>query len=113
MTAGRRDTALRALSPWIRIGRGAVTIEVLARPGASRTAVVRVEPRGIVIAVAAAADKGKANAELVRFIGKLADVGRASVEIVRGEASRSKVIRISTVYPAGVVARLSAAILQN
>jgi uncharacterized protein len=108
MKAGRGDTAPHALAPWIRIGRTAITIDVLARPGASRTAVVRVDSRGIVIEIAAPADKGKANAELVRFIAKLAGVARDSIEIVRGEASRSKAIRIATADPAGVAAKLLA-----
>jgi uncharacterized protein len=113
MTAGRQDIAPHALPPWIRIGRGAVTVEILARPGASRTAVLRVEPRGVAIGIAAPADKGKANAELVRFVAKLAEVTRGSIEIVRGESSRSKAIRISTAEPASVAAALIAGIQQK
>jgi uncharacterized protein (TIGR00251 family) len=112
MTAGRSDTAPHALASWIRVGGGAVTLEVLVRPGASRTAVLRVEPRGIVIAVAALADKGKANTELRRFISKLSGVARDSIEIVRGEISRAKVIRISTSDPAGAAAKLLASARQ-
>ncbi len=108
MTAGRGDTAPHALPPWIRIGVGGVTVEVLARPGASRTAVLRLEPRGIVVGIAAPADKGKANAELVRYIAKLSGVVRNSIEIVRGENSRSKAIRIATSDPAGAAAKLLA-----
>jgi uncharacterized protein len=106
MTPRRGETVTPALPPWIRAGRGALTVDVLARPGAAHTAILRVEPRGIVLAVAAPADKGKANQELTRFIAKLADVTRGSVEIVMGVTSRSKVIRISTDDPSRVAARL-------
>jgi uncharacterized protein (TIGR00251 family) len=110
MTSARGDSAPRVLPPWIRIGSGAVTVEVAARPGAPRTAILRVEPRGIVIAIAAPADKGKANAELLRFIAKLTGAARAAVEIARGETSRSKVIRIVTADPSAVASTLLAAV---
>jgi uncharacterized protein (TIGR00251 family) len=113
MTPRRGETATSALPPWIRVGGVAITVDVLARPGAAHTAILRVEPRGIVLAVAAPADKGKANQELTRFIAKLAGVTRGSVEIVRGATSRSKVIRISTADPRGVCARLLASTQQE
>jgi uncharacterized protein (TIGR00251 family) len=108
MTAAPHDIVTQATPPWIRIGRAAVTVEILARPGASRTNVLRVEPRGIVIGIAAPADKGKANAELFRFIAKLSGVARGAIEIARGETSRSKTVRISTSDPAAAAAKLLA-----
>lgn len=95
--------------PWIRARGGVVTVEVLARPGAPRTAIIRADPRGLVVAIAAPAEKGKANEELRRFIAALAGVPRASVAIARGATSRGKVVRIATAEPSAVAEKLAAA----
>jgi uncharacterized protein len=77
-----------------------VTIEVVARPGASRTGFHRVAPQGVVIGVAAVPERGKANAELIAFLAKMLDVPRSSITILRGDASRHKTIRIVSKVPA-------------
>jgi uncharacterized protein len=102
MTAGPLGT----LPSWIRTSDGAVTVQVLARPGASRSEILRIDPRGVVIALAAAPDKGKANDELTRFLARMAGVARSDVSILRGESSRNKTVRIATRDPAAIAARL-------
>jgi uncharacterized protein (TIGR00251 family) len=104
MTAAPSGT----LPPWIRAGDAAITVQVLARPGASRTEILRIDPRGIVIALAAPPDKGKANEELIRFLARLAGVARAQVSILRGETSRNKAVRIATRDPAAAATGLLA-----
>ncbi|MBL8179130.1 MAG: YggU family protein [Bryobacterales bacterium] len=46
------------------------------------------------IRIAAVAEKGKANAELIAFLAKLYKVTRSDVEIVTGETSPLKQVRI-------------------
>lgn len=46
------------------------------------------------VRVAAPANEGKANAELVRFLARTLEVGRNSVQLLSGERSRDKVIRV-------------------
>lgn len=46
------------------------------------------------IRIAAPAEKGKANAELLKFIAKLMKVPKDSVEIVSGKSERLKLIKI-------------------
>lgn len=46
------------------------------------------------VRVAAPANEGKANAELVRFLARALEVSRSSVELLSGERSRDKVIRV-------------------
>ena len=64
------------------------------------------EERGIVIGIAAPAERGKANDELIRFLAKLAGVPRAAVSIIRGETGRRKTLRIESASPARHAARL-------
>ena len=96
-----------ALPPWLNVGSDFVTIEVLARPASPRRGVLRIEQRGPVIGVTAAAEKGKANAELIALVAELAEVPRAAVSIVRGDVVRTKVIRIATPAPAEIARRLA------
>ncbi|MGE3340427.1 MAG: DUF167 domain-containing protein [Candidatus Altimarinota bacterium] len=46
------------------------------------------------IKVAAVPEKGKANAELCRYIAKLFEVSKSSVVVSQGEASQRKVVKI-------------------
>jgi uncharacterized protein len=99
----------RAPSPsssWITLGDGFVTIQIVARPGASRQGIVRLDPRGLVIALNSAPDRGKANDELIDFLAHALKVARTTIEIVRGQASRRKTLRIGPCDTPAVVARL-------
>ena len=100
-------SSARHTPPWVTIGAGIVTIEIVAHPGASRRRTVRVEPRGLVIALNSAAEKGKANEELVQYLAAELKVPRKAIAIVRGEISRRKTIRISPCDAAAVTARLA------
>jgi uncharacterized protein YggU (UPF0235/DUF167 family) len=79
---------------WLRIGADFVTIEILARPGSQRRGLLRVEPGGLVIGLASAAVKGRANNELIALIADIAGVARTNVSILRGASARLKVVRI-------------------
>jgi uncharacterized protein (TIGR00251 family) len=91
---------------WLRIGSNFVTIEIFARPGSQRRGLLKVEPRGLAIGVAAPAEKGHANEELIATIAEMARVPRGAVTILRGTASRSKVFRIATSAPSDLARRL-------
>jgi uncharacterized protein (TIGR00251 family) len=92
----------------MRIASDSVTIEVLARPGSPRRGVLRVEARGLVIGVAAVAEKGNANEELIALIANLAGVARRDVTILRGASARTKTLRIADADPQKIAARLIA-----
>jgi len=75
---------------------GSVTFSVRARPHAPRTAVKDVMDDGSVkIAVAAPAEEGKANEELVRFLAEEFGVHSSQVEILSGGGNRRKMVRIT------------------
>lgn len=94
--------------PWLSVGANSVTLRVLARPGAPRRGVLRVDPRGLVIGVAAAPERGKANAELIETVARMAGVARSAVELVAGATARQKSFRITTGDPAALAASLGA-----
>jgi uncharacterized protein len=91
---------------WLALGEGTVTIEIVARPGASRRRIVRLDPRGLIIALNSAPEKGKANDELIEFLARELKVARSAIAIVRGETSRRKTVRIEPCDPASIAARL-------
>jgi uncharacterized protein YggU (UPF0235/DUF167 family) len=68
------------LPSWLSTGAGTVTLKVMARPGTSRVGILRVDPWGLVIGIAAQPERGKANAELIRTVARMAAVGRSAVK---------------------------------
>ncbi len=95
------------LPRWLRIARDAVTIEVTARPGAPRHGILRIDERGPVIGLRSAAERGRANDEIIAMIADLAGAAGSQVEIIRGASSRQKVLRIRTSEPGCVAQRLA------
>jgi uncharacterized protein (TIGR00251 family) len=71
-------------------------LSVKVVPKSSRNEVVEVQPDGTWrIKVAAAPEKGKANAELCDFLAKEFGVARSKVEVVAGHTSQRKQVLIS------------------
>ena len=75
-------------------------------PGASRTRCLGEWEGRARIAVAAAPEKGKANAALAAFLAKLLSVRRRDVVVVAGHTSSLKTIRIERVSADAVRAAL-------
>lgn len=82
-------------------------LKVMARPGAPRVGILRGDPRGLVIGLAAAPERGKANAELIDTVARIAGVARSAVELVAGATARHKLLRIACSDPAALAARLA------
>jgi len=105
VSPGRNPPASDSL-PWMRVSNDEVTIEVTARPGASRRGVIGVTGERLVIGVHSGPRKGKANDELIEYLAGELRVPRSALMIVRGETSRRKTIRIVTHEPTKVAGRL-------
>ncbi len=90
----------------MRVSNDEVTIEVTARPGASRRGVISASGERLVIGVHSGPQKGKANDELIEYLAGEMRVPRSALIIVRGETSRRKTIRIVTHEPIKAAARL-------
>ena len=68
-----------------------ISIKVI--PKSSRNEVVGVQEDGTWrVKVAAAPEKGKANAELCEFLAKEFGVGKSCVEVVSGHTSQRKIV---------------------
>jgi len=103
----REAAADHAAPTWINCGSDFVTLRVVVRPGVSRKGVVRVDARGLVIALNSRPEHGKANDELVEYLARTLKLPRSAVTIARGVASRNKIIRIATETPETLAAALT------
>jgi uncharacterized protein len=81
---------------------------VRAVPGAAKNRIAGEHDGALKVAVAAVADRGKANRELADFLSEVLEVRRAQVELVSGEKNRRKEFRIGGVTIAAIAARLRA-----
>jgi uncharacterized protein len=95
-------------NPWLVLGEIRVTIEIVARPGAPRRGIVRVDSRGLIVALNSAPEQGKANNELIEYLARELKVARSAIAIVRGGTSRHKSVRVEPCEPAAITARLQA-----
>lgn len=80
-----------------RVGKTApVTFEVKVTPKSSKTEITGELSDGTLkVRVAAAAERGKANAELCAFLAREIGVRAVRVEVVSGHTSPRKLVRVS------------------
>jgi uncharacterized protein (TIGR00251 family) len=71
-----------------------LVLKVKAFPGSERNAVVGLRNGELVMRIRAAAVKGQANRELVKFLAKSLSVSRSEIEILSGERSRHKLVSL-------------------
>ena len=105
MTASARAACARTDS-WLRRVAGGLRLEALARPGASRRGIVGIDPRGLVVALQAPPDRGRANDELIEYLARALKLPRANVTIARGLSSRRKTLKIATAEPERIAVML-------
>ena len=90
---------------WAHAVAGGWRLDLRVQPGARRSEVVGLLGSALKVRVAAPANDGKANAELVRFVGEWLGVGRAAVTIERGQTSRDKVLLVQGVVDWGRIVK--------
>ena len=88
--------------PWLRELPGAVVLEVLVQPRASRTRAAGEHGGRLKIQLAAPPVDGEANRALVEFLAEELGIRKVDVAILRGETGRRKTIRVSGVGAAAV-----------
>ena len=92
----------------IRPMAGGVLIEVLASAGASVSKVRGLRGAALKVAVRAAPEKGKANAEIEEVLAEFFGVSRRQVAVVAGQTSRSKRVQVLGVNVETAQARIIA-----
>jgi uncharacterized protein (TIGR00251 family) len=75
-----------------RLSGAAILLAVKAVPGAPRSRIVGADGGRLRIQIAAAAEDGKANAELRTFLAKTLGCPRKDIALVAGERSRLKTL---------------------
>ncbi len=92
------------MPPWLRAEPGALVLEVLVQPRASRTRAAGEHGGRLKIQLAAPPVDGEANAALIDFLAEALGVRRADVAIVRGEGGRRKTVRVAGATAAAAAA---------
>ena len=96
------------MAPWLREEAGAVTLELLVQPRASRTRVVGEHDGRLKLQLAAPPVDGEANAALVEFLARALGVRKGDVALLRGETGRRKTVRVAGVSAARAAGALGA-----
>lgn len=87
---------LDAAAPWARRTAAGWVLTIRVQPGASRSGIVGPHGDALRVRVAAPANDGKANAELVRFLAEHLGIQRRAVEITLGHHARTKHVAITS-----------------
>ena len=90
--------------PVVREEAGAVLVDVLVQPRASKVRLGPVRQDRLVVAVTAPPVDGEANRAVVEALARALGVPRTSVEVVRGDTSRRKTVRVRGATRAAVEA---------
>lgn len=95
---------------WFVVTDGAVTVQIAARPGSSRRGFVRIDPRGLVVALHSPPEKGRANAELIELLAEGLHLPRSTIAVIRGASGRRKTVRIKSAAPDAVIKALASVV---
>lgn len=77
---------------WFKIHAHHVTVQIIAKPHAKRTALVTITERGLHLSLHAKPHQGAANKELISFISKLFAVPKSSICLKAGAHSKQKLV---------------------
>lgn len=90
----------------LKLQDGGVLLGIKVVPGASRTAILGEWNTRLRVAIAAAPEKGKANAELCAFLAKRLGLKKSEVSVTQGLTTPLKTVRIDRITPDQVRAGL-------
>jgi uncharacterized protein len=96
-----------------RESAGALTIDILVQPRASKAGLGPVVGDRLRVSVTAPPVDGKANAAVIETVAAAFGVRRAAVTIVRGETGRRKTVRIEGATAKDLVRLLSHALAKG
>lgn len=75
---------------WFSIQDQKLTLRIIAKPNAKKSAIVKISDQGLHIALHAKPHKGEANKELILFLAGLFDVPKSQILLKSGESSKYK-----------------------
>lgn len=77
---------------WFSIQGKQVRLQIIVKPNAKKTALVKISEQELHIAIHAKPHKGEANKELILFLSKIFDVPKSQIILKTGEGSKYKQI---------------------
>ena len=83
-----------------------IIVRVKVTPNSSKTAITTDSTDRLIVKLTSPAVEGKANKQLLKFIGKKLRVPPSSITILRGHASREKVLFIPGINETSAIERL-------
>ncbi len=84
-----------------------IRLPVKACPGARRNELRGIREGRLVMAVTAAAEKGRANAALINLLAKSLDLPRARLQLVSGHTGSLKSVFVTGITPAELAEKLA------
>lgn len=75
---------------WYKIENNVIKINIIAKPNAKKSALIKVTDQGMHIAIHAKPSDGEANNALIIFLSKLFNLPKTQIKMVRGQTSRYK-----------------------
>jgi uncharacterized protein (TIGR00251 family) len=91
------------------MNRNRTTLTIQVQPRAKRSEVLGFVDGILRLKVSAPPIEGKANKEVVSFLGDVLDIAKSNIDIERGHTSKTKVIAISGLNRDQIYERLEAA----
>lgn len=77
---------------WFKIQDKHIKLQIIAKPNAKKTAVLKISEKGLHIAIHAKPHKGEANKELILFLSKIFKIPKSQIILQSGENSKHKQI---------------------
>jgi uncharacterized protein (TIGR00251 family) len=93
---------------WLRPSSGRLLVEVKVIPGAARSQVAGTRDGALLLRIAAAPEKGKANEELRALLSRTLGLPKSEIVLVAGAASRRKTLSLPASSESAILALIQA-----
>jgi uncharacterized protein len=87
---------------WLRPSSGRLLVEVKVIPGAARSQAAGMRDGALLLRIAAAPEKGKANDELRSLLSRELGLPKSEIVLVAGAASRRKTVSVPAAAEAAI-----------
>mgnify|MGYP000917452298 CR=1 FL=1 len=77
---------------WFKIQDQQIRVQIIAKPNAKKTAILKISEEGLHVAIHAKPHKGEANKELIAYMSEVFGVPKSRVTLRMGEGSKHKQI---------------------
>lgn len=85
----------------------AALLTIHVKAGCDRNEITEIKPEYIKIKISAPPERGKANAELLRFLSKILGVSNEGIEVISGLNSKIKRVKINDLTMEETIRRLN------